>query len=336
MSVTAAIYGLSGPQLTADEHAFIREARPWGFILFQRNCLSRAQVRRLTDDLREVAGRETLPILIDQEGGRVQRLKAPEWSNRPPMRTFGALYAQDPARGLEATTLNALLIAADLADAGVNVDCVPCLDVPVTGADDIIGDRAFAEDPQIVARLGRAVAEAMLSVGVLPVIKHIPGHGRAGLDTHQALPRVETMRTELARTDFVPFKALADMPLAMTAHVVYEAIDASACATLSAKLIRDIIRDEIGFNGLLMSDDLNMKALAGRLADRARGALKAGCDVALHCSGKLAEMQEIAGVVPALEGRVIARAQAAERLLRGRARPVAVADAARRLAELMG
>lgn len=335
MSSTAAIYGVAGTELSADERSFIREARPWGFILFQRNCVSRTQVRQLTDDLRGVTGRTNLPILIDQEGGRVQRLGPPEWQKRPPMATFGKLYSKDTVRGIEAAKLNAGLIACDLAEIGVTVDCVPCLDVPAPGGHNIIGDRAFAFDPAVVARLGRAVAEAMLEGGVLPVIKHIPGHGRAAVDTHEALPRVAVSRSELSRTDFAPFKALADMPLAMTAHVVYEAIDRDLCATLSAKVIREIIREDIGFDGALMSDDLNMKALSGSVADRARGALRAGCDLALHCNGSLSEMKEIAAIVPELSGKSLARTQAAEKLLRVQPRPVRVAEASRRLEELM-
>jgi beta-N-acetylhexosaminidase len=334
MSATAAIYGLSGVELSKDERAFFRDARPFGLILFQRNCASRRQVRRLTDDLRAVTGRPSLPILIDQEGGRVQRLRPPEWPDRPPMAVFGRLYARDPARALEAARLNAGLIAADLAEIGVSVDCVPCLDVPVPGAHDIIGDRAFGTDPVVVARLGRAVAEAMLEAGLLPVIKHIPGHGRAGVDTHEALPRVPAPRAELSRTDFAPFKALSDMAVAMTAHVVFDAIDARACATLSRKLIQEIIRDEIGFDGLLMSDDLNMKALEGTLANRAERALEAGCDIALHCNGRLAEMIEVAEVVPDLSGRALARAQGAERCIGARSSALA-ANAARRLQELL-
>jgi beta-N-acetylhexosaminidase len=334
MSTTAAIYGLSGLEMSKDERAFFLEARPFGFILFQRNCASRRQVRRLTDDLRALNVRASLPILIDQEGGRVQRLKAPEWPKRPPMAVFGRLHARDPARALEAARLNAGLIAADLTEIGVSVDCVPCLDVPVPGAHDIIGDRAFGTDPVVVARLGRVVAEAMLEAGILPVIKHIPGHGRAGVDTHEALPHVSSNRAELARTDFAPFKALSDMAAAMTAHVVFDAIDARACATLSRTLIQEIIREEIGFDGLLMSDDLSMNALAGTLTNRAERALEAGCDIALHCNGKLAEMMEIAEIVPELSGRSLARAHGAERCI-GAGSSSIVADSARRLQELM-
>jgi beta-N-acetylhexosaminidase len=335
MGAAAAIYGLAGPELNDAERAFFRSAQPWGFILFQRNCVSRAQVRRLTDELRTLSGRADVPILIDEEGGRVQRLKPPEWPARPAMGVFGALYEKDPARGIEAARLNAALIAADLAQIGVNVDCIPCIDVPVPGAHGIIGDRAFGTDPELVATLGREVGEALIAAGVLPVIKHVPGHGRATADSHLALPRVGVSHEDLARTDFLPFHRLASFPLAMTAHVVFEAIDAERCATLSVKLVQDVIRGEIGFDGLLMSDDLSMKALAGGFAERASGALAAGCDVVLHCNGNMAEMEAIAGAVPPLSGKPLVRAEAALGWL-GRPHPaVAVAGAQTRLKELL-
>jgi len=334
MGLSAAIYGLSGQELTGEERAFIREAEPWGFILFQRNCASRVQVRSLTDDLRTVTGRAALPILIDEEGGRVQRLKPPEWRKRPAMAAFGTLYAKDAARGIEGAQLNAQILAADLAEIGATVDCVPCLDIPVQGAHDVIGDRAFAKDPVVVARLGRIVAETLLEAGLLPVLKHMPGHGRASVDTHEALPRVSTPRADLSKSDFAPFKALSHLPLAMSAHVIYEAIDETLPATLSPRIIQEIIRDEIGFGGLLMTDDLNMKALSGGIGERAARAIRAGCDIALHCNGKLAEMQEVAKAVPDLEGKSLARAQAAERRI-GRGAGASVAGSERRLAELL-
>ena len=335
MAFSAAIFGLAGPQLTASERALFKTADPWGFILFQRNCVSRGQVRALTDELRALTSRTELPILIDEEGGRVQRLKPPEWRVRPPMRVFGKLYEIDRGRGLEAAELNARLIAEDLAELGITVDCVPCLDVPVPGSHAIIGDRAFGSDPNLVAALGLAVAEAVTAAGILPVIKQIPGHGRATLDTHEALPRVLTNRAELSRTDFAPFRALKDQPMAMTAHVVFESVDADLCATLSAKLIADVIRGEIGFDGLLMSDDLSMNALQGTLRDRAARALEAGCDVALHCNGKLAEMEEIAKTVPRLSGKAKQRSDATVLLLKGQRNTVDVAAIERRLQELL-
>ncbi|MFZ1991370.1 MAG: beta-N-acetylhexosaminidase, partial [Alphaproteobacteria bacterium] len=322
-------------ELTANERAFFKSAEPWGFILFQRNCVSRAQVRELTDDLRALTARDPLPVLIDEEGGRVQRLKPPEWRRRPAMRTFGKLYEIDRARGLEAARLNAQLIAEDLAELGINVDCVPSLDVPVPGGHDIIGDRAFGEDPAEVAALGRAVAETVLAAGVLPVIKHMPGHGRATLDTHEALPRVSTPRAELSRTDFAPFKALNDQALGMSAHVIFETIDPDLPATLSPKVISEIIRGEIGFQGLLMTDDLNMNALQGTVASRASRALSAGIDVILHCNGKLGDMEEIAKIVPKLAGKSKARADAAIQLLKRPRTQVKIAQIEQRLKELL-
>jgi beta-N-acetylhexosaminidase len=335
MAHIAAIFGMSGAQLTADERAFFKSADPWGYILFQRNCVSRAQVKKLTDDLRALAARENLPILIDEEGGRVQRLKPPEWRSRPPMRRFGEIFETDRAKGLEAAKLDAALIAADLAELGINVDCIPSLDLPAPGANAVIGDRAFGSDAAEIAALGRVVAETLREAGILPVIKHMPGHGRANLDTHLALPRVATSHEELSRTDFAPFYALKDQPLGMTAHVIFEAIDSRLCATLSAKLIAEIIRGEIGFDGLLMTDDLNMNALEGSVASRAERALKAGVDVALHCNGKLDEMTAIAEVVPKLAGKSLARADAASALLKRRGAPMAAREIEPRLKELL-
>jgi beta-N-acetylhexosaminidase len=290
------------------ERRFFRAADPWGFILFQRNCENPAQVRNLTAALRDAVGREA-PVLIDQEGGRVQRLKPPHWRQAPPAAAFAA---HDP----EALRLNVSLIAAELVALGVDVDCLPCLDVPAAGSHGIIGDRAFAEEPATVARLGRIVCDALLAGGVLPVVKHVPGHGRARADSHLELPRVQASLAELQATDFTPFRALKDMPLAMTAHVVYEAVD-------------------IGFDGLLMSDDLNMKALTGALGERARAALAAGCDVALHCSGVLAEMEEVAAALGPLDDAGARRADAALSLRRPPA-PFDSAAALARLDALMG
>lgn len=335
MSEAAVIYGLEGTELTPNERAFFKSAEPWGFILFQRNCASRAQVRKLTESLHALTGRELLPILIDEEGGRVQRLKPPEWRTRPAMRTFGKLYEIDRARGTEAAKLNAQLIAEDLAELGVTIDCVPSLDVPVPGSDNIIGDRAFGGDPSEVAALGRVVAETMFAAGVLPVIKHMPGHGRAGVDTHKALPRVSAPREALSRTDFAPFKALSDQALGMSAHVIFEAVDPDLPATLSPKVIADVIRGEIGFDGLLMTDDLNMEALQGSVASRASRALQAGIDVILHCNGELAEMEEIAKIVPKLTGRSKARADRAIQLLKRPRAQVKITEVEQRLRELL-
>lgn len=333
--LAAIVGGISGAELTPDERAFFKDADPWGYILFQRNCVSRAQVRRLTDELREISGRDNLPILIDEEGGRVQRLKPPEWRQRQPMRSFGALCELDEARGIEALRLNTQILAEDLAELGVTVDCIPCLDLPAQGAHAIIGDRAFGADPALIARLGRIVAEEAEAAGILPVIKHIPGHGRANVDSHESMPRVSTPHDVLSASDFAPFKALSDMPMAMTAHVVYEAIDPENCATLSKTMIKSIIREEIGFDGLLMSDDLSMKALDQDLAKTAAACLQAGCDIALHCNGTVPEMEKLAeGLVP-LSGLAKKRADNALSRLRRSTKQISVAHAEARLKELL-
>jgi len=304
-----AIYGCAGTSLSATEKAFFREARPWGFILFARNISDSEQVRALVAELREALGDEKTPILIDQEGGRVTRLKPPHWRERPPAARFGELYARDQESGWDACYLNARLIAHDLANLGISVDCLPVLDVPIPGAHDVIGDRAFARDPASIIALGKAQIEGLLDGGVLPVMKHIPGHGRAGSDSHLALPRVSASAEELSASDFVTFRSLSECPIAMTAHVVYESIDPQRPATTSPKVIRDVIRGEIGFNGLLMSDDLSMKALDGPLAVRARLALFAGCDLALHCNGDMDEMKHVAAGVTELTGPALKRSE---------------------------
>jgi beta-N-acetylhexosaminidase len=313
MTTKAMIVGCAGKELTREEKAFFKGELPWGFILFKRNVDSPDQVRKLVDALRATVGRSDAPVLIDQEGGRVQRLGPPHWPVYPAGRKYGLMAGNDPLLRRELTRLGARLMAHDLRALGINVDCVPVLDVPVPGAHDVIGDRAYASDPESIAVMGRAAAEGMIAGGVLPVIKHIPGHGRAGADSHLALPVVDTPREELSRTDFVPFRHLADMPLAMTAHVVYSAIDARRPATTSRKVMREIIRGEIGYDGLVMSDDLSMKALAGDFGDRTKAALRAGCDVVLHCNGDMAEMKPIAAATPALAGRARRRAKAALR-----------------------
>lgn len=314
MPVRAAIYGCTGPTLTDAERRFFADAEPWGFIIFAHNIETPAQVRALTSELCEVAGREA-PVLIDQEGGRVARFRPPHWRPYPPGRLYGELYARSRELGLEAARLGSRLIATELNAAGVNVDCLPVLDVPVPGAHDVIGNRAYGTTPEPVIALGRAAAEGLLEGGVLPIIKHIPGHGRAGVDSHLSLPVVETDAKTLSATDFAPFQALADMPIAMTAHVVYAAIDADAPATTSRKVIGDIIRGVIGFDGFLMSDDVSMQALKGTIAERTRASLKAGCDIALHCNGKMDEVEAVAGEAPMLAGDALRRSTAAlERL----------------------
>lgn len=306
-----AIFGCAGTALAAEERDFFRDIQPWGFILFGRNVADPDQIRRLVADLRETVGDSSAPVLIDQEGGRVARLTPPHWKERPTAQVFADLHNRAPEEAREAAYLNARLIARDLTDLGINVDCLPVLDVPVEGAHDIIGDRAYGRDPSVIIDLGRAVIEGMIEGGVLPVMKHIPGHGRAGADSHLDLPRVSATAEELSASDFVTFRSLAHCPLAMTAHVVYEAIDAQRPATTSPKLIRDVIRGEIGFDGLLMSDDLSMQALSGSLDHRAKASLFAGCDVVLHCNGNLAEMREIATELKPLEDIHLKRAEAA-------------------------
>ena len=310
MTARAFIVGLSGTILTAEERAFLREADPWGLIVFKRNIDTPAQVAGLTSSFREVVGRDA-PVLVDQEGGRVQRLGPPHWPVYPPGAAYGDLYRRDAWAGLKAARLGAALIAADLVAVGIDVDCLPIADVPVAGADAVIGDRAYGTTAEQVAAIGRAVAEGLLAGGVLPVLKHIPGHCRATTDSHRALPVVETDRATLAATDFAAFQPLFDLPLGMTAHVVYTAIDPIAPATTSVTVVRDVIRQVIGFRGLLMSDDISMGALAGSIAERSRAAITAGCDVILHCNGRLDEMRDVADAVPGLTGQAAARAEAA-------------------------
>ncbi|GHU05702.1 beta-hexosaminidase [Alphaproteobacteria bacterium] len=288
----AVIFGVKGLVLEEDEKRFFSESRPLGFILFARNVDAPGQVRDLCRHLRECLGRPA-PILIDQEGGRVQRLKPPHWRARPAAAIFGRLAARDKALAEKAVRLNYRLIAADLSALGIDVDCAPLLDVPVPGAHDVIGDRAFAENPETVAFLARAALEGLADGAVKGVVKHIPGHGRAMSDSHHELPVVEADLQTLREQDFAPFRALSDAPWAMTAHVVYKAIDPDWPATLSEKTISRVIRGEIGCRSLLLSDDLSMKALSGDFEDRARRTLAAGCDLALHCNGDMNEMRAV-------------------------------------------
>jgi beta-N-acetylhexosaminidase len=308
MSSRAFITGVSGPELTAAEREFIAAERPWGFILFKRNIETPAQVILLVRELRAAIGNPDAPVLIDQEGGRVQRLGPPHWPVYPPGAAFGVLYDIDRAAGLTAARLSARLMAADLVELGVTVDCLPLADVPVAGADAVIGNRAYGTEPGKVAAIARAVTEGLEQGGILPVLKHIPGHGRATADTHFRLPEVDTPKAELERTDFAAFQPLADLPMAMTAHVVFSALDPAQPATTSATIIRQVIRGVIGFQGLLMSDDVSMNALAGSIAERTRAIVAAGCDMVLHCNGKLDEMREVARETPELSGKALERA----------------------------
>jgi beta-N-acetylhexosaminidase len=300
------ILGLSGLALTAAERALFAEADPAGYILFKRNCEDRAQLNRLTDELRALSGRDDVPILIDQEGGRVARMQPPEWPAFPTGERFDALYEIAPISAIQAARANAQAIAAVLAEVGINVNCLPLLDVRAPGAHDIIGDRALGTEPMRVAALGRAVIDGLRAGGVVGIVKHMPGHGRAMADSHVELPVVDADAQSL-EIDLAPFIALKDAPMAMTAHVVYAAWDASECASLSRTVIRDVIRGRIGFDGLLMSDDLGMEALSGGFDERAAGVIAAGCDVALHCSGNIDEMVAVVGAVGAIDPPARAR-----------------------------
>ncbi len=334
MSARAFITGLSGPVITSDEQAFLREAEPWGLIVFKRNVEHSEQLRALTDGFRAAVGRDA-PVLVDQEGGRVQRLGPPHWPSYPAGAVYGDLYDRDPMRGLEAARLGACLIASDLRAIGIDTDCLPLADIPVEGADAVIGDRAYGTNPDKVAALAQAVADGLLAGGVLPVLKHLPGHGRATADSHLKLPVVETDRATLERTDFAPFRTLSALPLGMTAHVVFSAIDPVAPATTSAIMIGEVIRRFIGFSGLLMGDDVSMGALSGTLSERARASLQAGCDMVLHCNGNMSEMKDVAATVPVLEGRSLERAEAALSL-RNSPEPLDIAGMRRDFAELIG
>ena len=338
MSPRAVIFGCAGPDLSADERAFFRDADPLGFILFARNVDTPERTRRLVDDLRSSVGRADAPVLIDQEGGRVARLRPPHWRKAPPARLLGELYARNPERGLEATRLNSRLLAADVASIGVDVDCLPVLDIAFPETHAVIGDRAYADRPEPVAALGRAAAEGLLAEGVMPVIKHVPGHGRATVDSHASLPRVTASREELERTDFLPFKLLADLPWAMTGHLLFDAIDPAAAITVSARGVKEIIRDHIGFDGLLLSDDLSMQALGGSLGDRAARSLAAGCDIALHCNGRMDEMTEIVARTGPMTEAAATRFAAGRSVLarhRDPAGKAGLVDAAARLATLL-
>jgi beta-N-acetylhexosaminidase len=320
MNSRAFITGVSGTELSAAEREFIRVERPWGFILFKRNIETPEQVSYLVRELRNSVGSPDAPVLIDQEGGRVQRFGPPHWPAYPAGALFGTLYDIDRGLGLTAARLSARLMAADLIDLGVTVDCLPLADVPVAGADAVIGNRAYGTEPGKVAAIARAVTEGLEQGGVLPVLKHIPGHGRATADTHFRLPEVDTSKAELERTDFAAFQPLANLPMAMTAHVVFSALDPAHPATTSATIIEQVIRGVIGFQGLLMSDDVSMNALAGSIAERTRAIVTAGCDMVLHCNGDLGEMRAVARDTPELSGMALKRA---ERALASRKAPLA-------------
>jgi len=300
------IFGLSGETLTADERAFFAEVEPAGYILFKRNIADRAQVRALTDDLRSLHGRDDLLIMIDQEGGRVARMQAPVWPSFPSGAAFDRLYDIAPSSAIAAARANARAIALTLAEVGITVDALPLLDVRQDGASDIMGDRTLGADPMRVAALGRATLEGLAEGGVVGIVKHMPGHGRAMVDSHLALPIVNANLNAL-ETDLAPFRTLNRAPMGMTAHVVYTEWDAEQPASLSSKIIGEIIRQRIGFDGLLMSDDLDMKALRGSIPELAAGVVAAGCDLALNCWGRMDDMVGIAGLLPDITDQARAR-----------------------------
>jgi beta-N-acetylhexosaminidase len=332
--VAALITGVAGTRLEPDERAFLRDALPWGLILFARNIADPAQVRALIADFRDVVGGDDAPVLIDQEGGRVQRLRPPHWPAYPPGAAYGRLYDRNRETGLAAARLGGRLIAADLLALGITVNCLPVADVPIPGADDVIGDRAYGDRPDKVAAVAAAIAEGLMEGAVLPVLKHLPGHGRATADSHKKLPVVNADRETLARSDFAAFKRLAHLPLGMTAHVVYTAFDAVEPATTSPTIIADVIRTHIGFAGALMTDDIVMGALTGSMAERARKARAAGCDLVLHCHGDVREKVSVARASGPLEGAAAARA---ERALAARRQPkdIDLAAARRSFAAMM-
>ncbi|RIY03430.1 beta-N-acetylhexosaminidase [Aureimonas flava] len=330
------ISGCIGQRLNADERAFFADERPWGFILFGRNIGEPSQVRDLVAELKDTRGGDDVPVLIDQEGGRVQRLRPPFAPRFPPAAEIGRVYGDDEAAGRRAAWLQGRLLADDLLTGyGINTNCIPCLDLPSPGSHSIIGDRAYGDRPAVVATLGRAAAAGLAAGGVLPVMKHIPGHGRAEADSHLELPTVRASRAELESHDFQPFAELADLPAGMTAHIRFEALDPDRPATLSPRVISEIIRGALGFGGLLMSDDMSMKALQGDMAELARAAIAAGCDLALHCNGDLAEMRAVASGVPELADESLRRAERARAVIRAGA-TVPATDAMRaEFAELL-
>lgn len=313
-TIKSFISGCEGTSLSQAERDFFSKANPWGLILFQRNCASSVQIKALTADFRDAVGRKDAPVLIDQEGGRVQRMGPnanPEWRKYPAAARFGALYKSCPIHALRAARNVGRLMADDLERVGITVNCLPVLDLPQTDGHAVISDRAYGMTPEIVLALARAHVAGFYDGGVLPVMKHIPGHGRATVDSHKELPRVTTSRALLEATDFRTFAGFADCPMAMSAHVVFDVIDKHNPVTLSKRAIRDVIRKQLGYNGLLMTDDLSMKALSGTLAEKTTAALEAGCDMVLHCNGVLSEMQQVAEAAIPLVGKAMARAKAA-------------------------
>lgn len=323
----AAIYDCEGPRLSPEEKSFFKDVDPWGFIVFARHCSSADELRAHCDELRDCVGRENAPILIDQEGGRVARMAPPLFPRHPVPASFGELWRLDPEKAREAARLNAYLLARLVSDCGVNVNCVPMLDVPQPDADPtVIGDRAYAKHPDVITALGAEVIEGTYAGGALPILKHIPGHGRALCDSHHELPVVSASKADLIDVDFAPFRALNETPMAMTAHVLYDAFDADRCATLSPTVIENVIRGDIGFDGLLMSDDLKMKALGGSIEARTRDSFTAGCDIALCCNFSMEEKTQSVKGARELSGKAVQRADAALSKLRAVDRGNTAAD----------
>jgi len=310
----AVIFGCIDTVLTEAEVDLFSSCKPFGLILFEHNCQDPIQLTDLILQFRQTVGRDDAPVLIDQEGGRVTRMKPPHWRQPPPASVFAKIAIKDPDAACRAAYLNARAIGRELAQVGITVDCLPVLDIPIVGAHEVIGDRALGDDPKTVVDLGRALSEGLMAEGVLPVIKHIPGHGRAKSDSHKELAIVDASLKELEFTDFLTFKGLKEIPWAMTAHVVYEAIDPEKAATISPIIIQKIIRDKIHYDGLLLSDDIGMEALSGTKGERARAILNAGCDLTLECSGKIEDMIEVASILPVMTEEALKRAVAAEGL----------------------
>lgn len=306
------VLGASGAQLTPDEISLYRDERPWGFILFARNCVELPQIADLVASMRDAVGRPEAPVFIDQEGGRVQRIRPPMIERYPSAAALGELYRQDEEKGLRAAWLMSRLHAFDLLKLGVTVDCLPVLDVPIEGASNVIGDRAYGFDPKIVSAMGKAAAEGLKAGGMLPVMKHMPGHGRGMADSHHELPVVSASRAELEAHDFLPFVAMKDELMAMSAHIVFTAYDERDPATISPVVIEEVIRGHIGFDGLLISDDSSMNALKGTIGERAARIMGGGCDIVLHCNGLMDEMKAVVKEVVALSGKSLERAEAVE------------------------
>jgi beta-N-acetylhexosaminidase len=335
MTARAFITGILGTVLTAAERSFLREAEPWGLIVFKRNVETPQQLGALVADFRAAVGRADAPVLVDQEGGRVQRLGPPHWPSYPAGAQYGRIWERDPASALEAARMGARLIASDLLAVGIDVDCLPLADVPTPDADPVIGDRAYGESAQKVAAIAGALADGLMEGGVLPVLKHLPGHGRATADSHHRLATVTADRSSLEAVDFSAFRPLSGLALGMTAHVVFSAFDPVAPATTSVTMVQDVIRDSIGFEGLLMTDDISMGALSGSLAERSVAALTAGCDVILHCNGRIEEMRAVAGAVPRLTGMAEGRAAAVLAARRSPARDIDLAEVRQAFAALL-